>query len=92
MRFQTGSNMRVREPERQQVLHRLLAEVVVDAVDLPLVEDAEDRAVEGARGLEVVAERLLDHHAHRSSPSAVQARRAPSAFTITGKNSGAVER
>ena len=37
---------RVAEAERHQVLHRLLAEIVVDAVDLPLVEDPADRVVD----------------------------------------------
>jgi hypothetical protein len=40
---------RVGEPQRHQVLHRLLAEIVVDAEDLVLVEDAADRVVELAR-------------------------------------------
>ena len=50
----------VREPERQHVLHRLLAEVVVDAEDLALVEVLRDQLVQLACGGEVVAERLLD--------------------------------
>ena len=50
----------VAEPEDQQVADGLLAQVVVDAVDLPLAEDLADLAVEADRRLEVVAERLLD--------------------------------
>ncbi len=50
----------VAEPEDQQVADRLLAEVVVDAVDLRLAEDLADLAVEPLRRLEVVPERLLD--------------------------------
>ena len=50
----------VAEPQGQDVLDRLLAEVVVDAIDLALVEDGRDVAVQGAGALEVVAERLLD--------------------------------
>ena len=50
----------VAEPEDQQVADRLLAEVVVDAVDLLLAEDLADLAVEADRRVEVVAERLLD--------------------------------
>ena len=53
----------VGEPHRQDVLHRLLAEVVVDAEDRPGGEDVGEGLVELARGLEVVAERLLDHDA-----------------------------
>ncbi len=51
----------VPEAEDQQVADRLLAQVVVDAVDLRLPEHLADLAVEALRGLEVVAERLLDH-------------------------------
>ena len=50
----------VAEPEDQQVPDRLLAEVVVDAIDLRLAEDLADLAVEPLRRLEVVTERLLD--------------------------------
>ena len=51
---------RVGEPQRQQVLDRLLAEVVVDAEDVLRGEDRVDERVELLRRLEVVAERLLD--------------------------------
>ncbi len=50
----------VAEPEDQQVPDGLLAQVVVDAVDLPLPEDLADLAVEADRRVEVAAERLLD--------------------------------
>ena len=50
----------VGEAQRQQVLHRLLAEVVVDAEDRVGGEDVLDDGVELARRLQVVAERLLD--------------------------------
>ena len=50
----------VAEAEDQQVADGLLAQVVVDAVDLRLVEDLADLAVEPLRRLEVVPERLLD--------------------------------
>ena len=50
----------VAEAEDQQVPDGLLAEVVVDAVDLRLAEDLADLAVELLGRLEVVAERLLD--------------------------------
>ncbi|CAB4707859.1 unannotated protein [freshwater metagenome] len=51
------------EAQRGQVLHRLLAEVVVDPEDRLGVEDRVERAVELARRLEIVPEGLLDHHA-----------------------------
>ena len=50
----------VAEPEDQQVADGLLAEVVVDAVDLRLAEDLADLAIEPLRGIQVVPERLLD--------------------------------
>ena len=50
----------VAEPEDQQVADRLLAQVVVDAIDLRLAEDLADLAVEPLRRFEVVPERLLD--------------------------------
>ena len=51
----------VGEPQRQQVLDRLLAQVVVDAEDLRLLEHLEQLGIELACRSEVVAERLLDH-------------------------------
>ena len=50
----------VAEPEDQQVADRLLAQVVVDAIDLRLAEDLADLAVEPLGRIEVVPERLLD--------------------------------
>ncbi len=52
---------RVGEPQRHQVLDRLLAQVVVDPEDLRLLEHLEQLGIELAGGREVVAERLLDH-------------------------------
>ena len=53
----------VREPEREQVLHRLLAEVVVDPEHLALAEVPQQERVQLPRRREVAAERLLDDHA-----------------------------
>ena len=53
----------VGEAEDEDVLDGLLAEVVVDAEDLVFVEDLVDFVVEGAGGVEVVAEGLLDDDA-----------------------------
>ena len=50
----------VGEAQREEVLDRLLAEVVVDPEDRVRREDRLDDVVELARRLEVVAERLLD--------------------------------
>ena len=52
---------RVAEAQSEQVLHRLLAEIVIDPVDLLLVERSVDETVERPRTLEIVAERLLEH-------------------------------
>ncbi len=62
VRFQTGSNMPLAKRTRQQVLHRLPAEVVIDAEDLLLGEDRVDERVERPRRGEVTAERLLHDH------------------------------
>ena len=50
----------VGEAQHQDVLDRFLAEVVIDAVDLPLVEDLGERVVDRPRAAEVAADRLLD--------------------------------
>ena len=52
------------EAQRHQVLHRRLAEVVVDAEGLAFVEDRAHGAVDLLRAGQVVAQRLLQHHAH----------------------------
>ena len=53
----------VGEPHRQDVLHRLLAEVVVDPEHRVGREHRLEHRVELASGLQVVPERLLDDHA-----------------------------
>ena len=58
--FQIGSNRRVGEPQRQQVLDGLLAQVVVDAEDVVGAEHRVDQLVELAARGQVLAERLLD--------------------------------
>ena len=52
----------VGEAEDEEVLHRLLAQVVVDAEDGWLGEDGVERRVERLRRGEVAAEGLLDDH------------------------------
>ena len=54
----------VREAQREHVLDRLLAEVVVDAEDLALVEVLEQRSFSSRADSQVVAERLLDDQPH----------------------------
>ena len=53
----------VGEAEREDVLHRLLAEEVVDPEDLGVVELGVEGLVERHRRIVVVAERLLEDHA-----------------------------
>ena len=50
----------VRKPQDQDVLDRLLAEIVIDAVDLPFLEDLCDRVVDHLAVREIVADRFLD--------------------------------
>ena len=50
---------RVGEAQRHQVLHRLLAEIVVDAEDLLLAEIVADQVVERVRRGEIAADRLF---------------------------------
>ena len=52
---------RIGKPQHQDVLHRLLAEVVVDAIDLLFVEDAVQRVVELVGTSGIAAERFFDH-------------------------------
>src|SRR5207253_10525955 len=63
------------EPQRQHVLHGLLAEVVIDAEDLALVEVLLDGAVELTRGCEIAAERLLDDQPRPAGCAATLAER-----------------
>ena len=51
---------RVGEAQRHQVLHRLLAEIVVDPEDAVFGEHLAERLLDLEAGFEVVAERLLD--------------------------------
>ena len=59
----------VRKAEDQDVLHRLLAQVVIDAEDLVLVEDLVHLIVQRARRFQVVPERLLDDVRTQCLPS-----------------------
>jgi hypothetical protein len=53
----------VGEPEDEEVLHGLLAQVMIDAEDLRLVQVRVHQLVQGARAGEIGAERLLDDDA-----------------------------
>ncbi len=63
VRVPDGLEHLVREAQGEEVLDRLLAEVVVDAEDRVGREDLRHDGVELARAREVVAEGLLDDHA-----------------------------
>ena len=69
-RFQIGSNIEIGEARVDDVLHRLLAQVVVDAEDVFFREELCQQAAQCLRRLAVVAERLLDHQprVRRRSP------------------------
>ena len=83
----------VGEAQRQQVLDRLLAEVVVDPEDRVRREDALDDVVELARALEVVAERLLDDDPAPRAVAAGSDRPLRSSCSQTvAKNSGGMDR
>ena len=56
---------RVGEPQHQDVLHRLLAQVMVDPVDLALGEDVVDLPIELSGAGQVRAEGFFDHDASR---------------------------
>ena len=53
----------VGEPQSHQVLHRFLAEIVVDAENVALAEHRADHVVDCGRALAVPADRLLDDDA-----------------------------
>src|SRR5262249_50278541 len=53
----------VRKPEDQHVVNRTFSKVVINPEHLRFVESAEYDFVKRAARFEVVAERLLDHHA-----------------------------
>ena len=65
----------VAEAEGEDVLHRFLAQVVIDAVYVHLREHRVKALIQGDRAAEVVPERLLDHDAPPALPL-VQFRRS----------------
>ena len=62
----------VGEAQRHQVLHRLLAQVVVDAEDLAFRERAADRVIDHRGTGGVLADRFLDHHPRLAHIQAVR--------------------
>ena len=76
---------RVGEPEHQDVLHGLLAEVMVDPEDLRLVEDPADDPAQLAGARQVVPDRLLEH-----DPGVLRRPASPMRRTITGNADGGV--
>src|SRR6267142_2803790 len=57
-----GLENSVVEPEDHDVLYGLLAEVMIDAVDLIFVQHTFDLAVQSLSRLQIVSERLLDYN------------------------------
>src|SRR5690606_15066065 len=62
-RVPDGLEQDIGKAQGKQVLDRLFAEVVVDAIDLIFGEDLADFVVDLDRRLQIVAGRLFDHHA-----------------------------
>src|SRR5712691_1301259 len=54
----------VAKPKNEKVLHGILAQVVVDAVDLLFLENVQDDLIQFLRRREVSAERLFDDDVH----------------------------
>jgi len=81
------------EAEHQHVLHRALAEVVIDAVDLLLAEVALQMLVQNLGALQVVAERLLHHQPRPAVGRAVQPAggKPVHGLTIERRRNGQVE-
>ena len=52
---------RIGKTEGQNVLHRLLAQIMIDAENLGFLEAGGENGVQGARRFQIVADRLLDH-------------------------------
>src|ERR1039457_6706513 len=50
----------IAEAESHQILHSLLTEIMIDAINLALLERLLDLGVERVRRIEIAAERLLD--------------------------------
>ena len=69
-----GLEQRIREPQRDQVLDRLLAQVVIYPEHLRLVEHSQYLRVQLPRRSQVVAERLLDHDPGLRPLAAVESR------------------
>ena len=62
----------VGEAKRHEVLHRLLAEVVIDAEDISLEENRADRIVDGRGAVAIFPDRLLDDDARARSDERLQ--------------------
>ncbi len=52
----------VAEPQGENVLNRLLTEIVIDSIDLVFAQDGRDLSIQGAGACEIVAEGLFDDH------------------------------
>src|SRR5262249_15012296 len=51
------------EAQSHQILHRFLAEIVIDAIDAMLGENMADRIIDGSCPMEVAPQWLVDHKA-----------------------------
>ena len=67
-RFRIGSKKAVCEAQDEDVLNGLLAKVMIDAENLPLVEHLGERVVDGPGAHQVVSNRLFHDHSRDRSP------------------------
>ena len=56
-----GLEDHIGETQRHQVLHRFLAEIMIDPVDLRFIEDLGKLCIDGAAGCAVMAKRFFHH-------------------------------
>ncbi len=80
-RFEEG----VREAKIQQVLHRLLAQIMIDSEDRLLREHLVQRGVERLRSRQVAPERLLDDHSRVVGAAGLRQAPGPRSQTCSGE-------
>jgi len=79
---------RIGKTERQHVLHRFLAQIVVNAENLGFLEIGGQNGIQSQGGIQVIADRFLDHEARNSRSRASPA--WPRYFGISANMLGGV--
>ena len=82
---------RIAEAQGEQVLHAVLAQVVIDAIDALLVEAGGDAVVDGDGLVQVVADGLLEHDAGAGPGQAVCGEGSTGADVERGRGGEVVE-